>query len=420
MHTNNKKSILKDWFLGDGDTTSSSSLPPRILLLDGGASTHLESKGATFAYRELWSSSLLLTAPDVVQAGHVDWLRDGNVNLISTVTYQCHYQKELWPKRQAEEVVVVDSTTTDALHNQNNTAADVIRDDTHMDTLWQKAVQLGRRAIEEQEQQHPANDSVPRRYHGLVASSGCFGAALANGAEYTGDYTPYSQTDIRAFHERKLHILRSLPIDAIAMETVPSLSECRVLRDILCVFSSSSSSVVSSLSPDHHGTHDTLPPCWISLACRNGDQLNDTNLVTEALEILHEIPIDILPAFGFNCGHAHDLPALLNHVIQFYRNSGVDGNQPKQSHRRRAIVFYPNAGETWDASNEAWKCGTACTDWIPTLLRCICQLDDAWKQDDCVTLPRIIVGGCCRTTTKDLAALRQAVDEYLADQEHKS
>ena len=91
---------------------------PRILLLDGGVSTHLEKKlrheqsrasetfgtsnlspsvesttpEPVFSHRSLWSSSLLLTqnGQDAIQSCHQDFFLAGS-DIASTVTYQCHY-----------------------------------------------------------------------------------------------------------------------------------------------------------------------------------------------------------------------------------------------------------------------------------------------------------------------------------------
>ena len=74
MSSSSSSSILKQWLLGLPSTTL-----PRILLLDGGVSTHLQSRGATFAHRALWSSSLLLTEPARIRQGHADWLENNNL-----------------------------------------------------------------------------------------------------------------------------------------------------------------------------------------------------------------------------------------------------------------------------------------------------------------------------------------------------
>mmetsp|Transcript_15661 Transcript_15661/g.29614 ORF Transcript_15661/g.29614 Transcript_15661/m.29614 type:complete len:370 (-) Transcript_15661:324-1433(-) len=364
------KNVLKQWLLG-----APSNLP-RILLLDGGVSTWLESQGATFAHRALWSSSLLLTEPARIKQGHKDWMEDGGVNLISTVTYQCHYEPTLWPP------------------------GGVIRDEADMDDLWRKAVQLAKEAVHECTSSATATNN---NYRGVVASSGCFGAALANGAEYTGDYGDQTTVaDLQRFHARKMRTMASMDaVDAIAIETIPSLAECRALRDLFTTLS----------------TDDTTPntitgdkACWISLSCRNGHELNDGTKVAEALQVLDEIPIDAVQAFGFNCCHADHLPSLLHILVQHYQQQTT----PNRG-RRRAIVLYPNSGETWNAAQQDWEKGTECDNMANHLMKCIQQIEQAFAgtqdEEDC----RIIVGGCCRTTPAVLASLRKQVEEHLGE-----
>lgn len=362
--------LLKQWLLLGHHSSAQTQQLPRILLLDGGVSTHLESQGATFAHRALWSSSLLLTEPQRIRRGHVDWLDGGGVNLISTVTYQCHYEPTLWP--------------------------DVIRDDTHMDDLWRQAVGLAQEAVEEQCAEENNHDShLPQRYRGIVASSGCFGAALANGAEYTGDYLGRTVEDLQRFHARKIQTMTSLEaVDGMAIETVPSLAECQALRDLLT-------------SDTGTTTAASGKACWISLSCRNGHELNDGTPVTRALDILDEIPVDAVQAFGFNCCHAEHLPSLLQILVQHYQQQ----KQKASNRRRRAIVLYPNSGETWNAERQDWEPGTECADMASHLMRCIRQIERDMGEDEC----RIIVGGCCRSTPDTLAALRKQVDEYLRE-----
>jgi homocysteine S-methyltransferase len=200
---------LHQWFLGDVGAL------PRILLLDGGVSTHLEdtlkteqfpSTAPVFPYRELWSSGLLLseTGRKAIYSGHLDWLIAG-ANVISTVTYQCHYEASQWPSANGEAVL------TTAI----------------VDQMWRDAIHLAKRAVQE----HAAPLSTF-----VVASSGCYGAALSNGAEYTGEYKLEDETaltTLSAFHAQKIESALASHPDGIAIETVPSLMECQALRSLL-------------------------------------------------------------------------------------------------------------------------------------------------------------------------------------------
>ena len=60
----------------------------------------------------------------------------------------------------------------------------------------------------------------------------------------------------------------------------------------------------------------------------------------------------------------------------------------------KAVIAYPNSGETWDAASGTWS-GTAT------------PLDFAAAAGDWVAAGASIVGGCCRTGPGHIAALRK-------------
>ena len=83
----------------------------------------------------------------------------------------------------------------------------------------------------------------------------------------------------------------------------------------------------------------------------------------------------------------------------------------------RAIVFYPNSGEEWDAVNEKWREGTGNTepkDFADGILATIRAIHTEYEK--VIGLkeakqPRIIVGGCCRTTPETITAIRSRVEQ---------
>jgi homocysteine S-methyltransferase len=404
----------------------------RILLLDGGVSTHLAAKvtatsnnndhnddnddntGAcgAFAHKELWSSSLLLTESgrrDVLQ-GHLDWLQLGGCNLISTVTYQCHYHEKTWPK------------------------ANVIANESEMNELWKHGIQLASEALEQHASSSLSSSASSRRRPTfLVASSGCYGAALANGAEYTGDYGPnVTVQDLLHFHRRKLQQIMAVAscceerdssvvttaVDCIAIETVPSLLELKALVQLL------SEPETIAMFQQHHVAF------WISLACGDVECLYDKTPLISALQVLQALPVDILPAIGLNCSDYRHLSSLANILVTFIANEQqlVDGRG-----RPRALVLYPNSGEEWDAVAKVFKTKATTTSTTaaaaaaePAFVDCLIQVietvETRWREKTQFTTtttlslpcyPRIIVGGCCRTTPTEIAALRVAIDEHL-------
>ena len=95
----------------------------------------------------------------------------------------------------------------------------------------------------------------------VAASIGPYGAFLANGAEYTGDYGNVSDADIEDFHAERLEtICACAGVDILACETIPCGREAEILARLL-------------------RTRFTSLPVWFSFSCkdsyclRNGDRL---------------------------------------------------------------------------------------------------------------------------------------------------
>lgn len=370
---------LLDWF------QSTSARVPSILLMDGGVSTHLEQliSPKSFSHRELWSSSLLLTTEgrDFVQKGHLDWLNAGS-DIITTVTYQCHYGL----------LVAVDGGDDDVKKNDG-----MVVSPTTMTEMIENGVKLARTATQQSSSRH-------ERFFGpfVVASTGPYGAAMADGSEYTGAYPPQvTPQALKEFHHKKAVALWRCCPDGLAVETIPNLQEvgavCQVLQELKQQQDSSSTGCC----------------CWISLACRNGTELNDGNALQDALNVIRSMDPNhqYIAAVGVNCCDSVYIASLAKilarHAIQ---DSGV-GLPP------RGIVLYPNSGESWDAAKEEWKDGTGADDsqFADRLMDAVSIIQETCKEHSMKTgtpaaMPRIVLGGCCRTNEKTMAALRRRID----------
>ena len=502
---------LKEWFLWSGrtippdehtnqeddqhttDVDAATTIvfpPPRILLLDGGVSTHLEEKirqcrccstnstststtdtehanDDVFPYRELWSSSLLLKEDgrQVIYHGHLDWLQQAQVDVITTVTYQCHYIPALWPQQppppptsppspvfQQEKGRMNDGTIEELKPSKPIITYQM------MDQMWYDGIRLAQQAVLATTTT-TINDTTAHPRHNnkyVVASSGCYGAALSNGAEYTGVYSvptftpttcqvnpdqesiqeecPTSTTIdsseqhkmmqiIHDFHYQKLQVIlrkeNDPPVNGIAIETVPSYLECQVLCDLL-------------LSSDV-GEQMTNVACYISLSCRNGSQLNDGTMLVDALKVFHTVPVTTLQAIGLNCCSIRYIPDLLRILL-----TDIVQHTPY-----RGIVIFPNSGELWDGTTKQWYPDpefvsvlektthtSTTTDAVTLMNHVIHHIDAIWEELCCdfdapttaswtnVPLrlrrkPSILLGGCCRMTVETIAALRLLVDEYI-------
>jgi homocysteine S-methyltransferase len=361
-------SSLKDWFLG-----SAASDRANVLLLDGGVSTHLrdlcdndpELQGEW--YPELWSSSLLMTPQGrhVIVKGHKDWLAIGRSNIVTTVTYQVHCMSG-------------------------------IIDETKMKEMLQDGVRLAQQAVQEHHQESTTKTTDRPRY--VVASMGCYGAALADGSEYTGLYgKTQSEQDLVDFHRIKTETLLQQKPDGIALETVPCVVEVRAFVELLRELQE----------------QEPLPACWISLACRNGQELNDGSKLEEALQAVEELDPDasIIQAIGVNCCDSDHVPSLVRIIATILA---------AKPNNRRGIVIYPNSGEEWDANAKTWKEGTGLrTDdlqdvFANRMMQAVDIVNSTWKNENAGAQqkpPRIVVGGCCRTRPETIRALRHQVDK---------
>lgn len=84
---------------------------------------------------------------------------------------------------------------------------------------------------------------------------------------------------------------------------------------------------------------------------------------------------------------------------------------------QRVICVYPNSGETWDARESAWKEGTGCTapnEFADRIIDAVRLVQSTWNEvrpaDSEALPPKMIVGGCCRTSPATIAAIRQRLD----------
>jgi homocysteine S-methyltransferase len=426
---------------------------PAVLLMDGGVSTHLEGLIAPrkFFPRSLWSSSLLLTPAGraSIVRGHRDWLAAG-VDVVTTVTYQCHYGLVPPDGGEAGDPPVENNDTgSDTGNNDDDIDTVSSIDEERMTKMINDGIALARQAILPEDvgttgsnddgddvlggvYSQRSTSSSPGPY--VVASTGPYGAAMADGSEYTGRYPPsVTVRTLRDFHRKKARTLLQTKPDGLAVETIPNLDEvgvvCQVLKDLLQEQEEKEGS---------GGTSSPSPPiaCWISFACRNGYELNDGHTVKEALEVVrsHDPDGRWISAVGVNCcdsAHIQSLVKILTEDIAHSRKGGGDGHdgdgETNTHSGRRGIILYPNSGEAWDAAHEEWKDGTGTTDmqFADRLMDAVRTVQDTWDEaypklassdkeipPPLPSMPKIILGGCCRTNPATIATLRRRIDEW--------
>ncbi len=193
----------------------------------------------------------------------------------------------------------------------------------------------------------------------VAASIGPYGASLATGAEYRGDYGVSNET-LRAFHEPRWEVLATAPVDLLACETIPSYQEAEVLLALL------------QSTPDRFA--------WMSFSCRDGMHISDGTPIVECAALL--ATCDQVVAVGVNCTAPQHIPSLIEQV--------------REGACEKPVVVYPNSGEIYDGATRTWAgtsdpmdCGLAATDWFGRGAR--------------------LIGGCCRMGPAHITAMREVL-----------
>lgn len=188
--------------------------------------------------------------------------------------------------------------------------------------------------------------------------------------------------ELQTFHTRKYLKLKNSNPDWIAFETIPCALECL--------------SILSLLREDKN----VSCPVWISFACRDGRHLNDGGLLSDALDLIWQNDVDstLVAGVGVNCCSSENLLDLVKVIVH---------HEVIQSSLIRAIVFYPNRGETWDPVKECWlhESGTNCKTLSASIVRAIEYVDQATNRKI-----SMIVGGCCGTDPKYISYIRASLN----------
>jgi homocysteine S-methyltransferase len=291
-------------------------------ILDGGLATELERDGCVLD-DPLWSAKVLLEAPERVLAVHRRYARAG-ADILTTASYQATL-----PGLRARGL-----------------------DDTQARALLRETVALARAAAQ------PST---------LVAASiGSYGAYLADGSEYRGDYG-LDRRALVEFHRPRVHELVAAAPDLLAFETIPSAIEAEAIAELL----------------DGPG-----PRAWVSFSLRASDsgeiQISDGTPLARAIAPLRGHPR--VAALGLNCvGPTEVLPALS--LLQRELDD-------------LPLIAYPNSGERWHA--RAWAGAMTSPDELVGLAR-------RWY-----AAGARVIGGCCRTRPEHIVALASLRQSWRA------
>ena len=285
------------------------------LLLDGGFATQLEAQNCDVNH-VLWSASLLRTNPDAIVAAHEAYLSAG-AECIETASYQASYEG----------------------------FASLGISSGQADEMMRLSIRLASKAN--------------KAGHAMIAASiGPYGAMLADGSEYKGNYG-VARSTLVGFHKSRLDLFDETEADVLAVETIPSLEEAEVLAELLAECST---------------------PSWVSFSCKDESNICDGHSIAKAAAIFKDHPKVV--AVGINCTQPQYAVSLIKRI--------------KQVLPEKHIVAYPNSGEIYNASTNSWsgtvspvECSLAAVEWVNAGAK--------------------IVGGCCRMGPKHIAAIKAAI-----------
>ncbi|WP_218027764.1 homocysteine S-methyltransferase [Halobacillus faecis] len=292
-----------------------------VMILDGALATELEAYGYDLD-DPLWSAKVLLENPEAIKEVHKEYFKMG-ADCSITSSYQ---------------------STIAGFAERGFSEEQSI-------SLIKKTVELARSARDE----YWEEASSVRKVKPLVAASiGPYGAYLADGSEYIGKYGVTDQ-QLMDFHRPRMKALVEAGADLLAMETIPSYQEVRVLAALLREF------------PESYA--------WMSFTLKGGDTISDGTALRSCAEELNDNKQ--IAAIGVNCA---PMERAANAVAVL------------KEHTDKPVLIYPNSGETYDPDSNTWhgEGSTVCFD----------DASERW-----IDKGASIIGGCCRTTPEHIRGL---------------
>ncbi|KAH6771416.1 Homocysteine S-methyltransferase family protein [Perilla frutescens var. hirtella] len=304
-------------------------------VVDGGFATQLERHGATIN-DPLWSALCLIKDPDLIKRVHLEYLEAG-ADILVTSSYQATlpgFQSRGLSMEEAESLLV--RSVKIAVEAREK--------------FWSSA---------KRRTGHNYNRAL------VAASIGSYGAYLADGSEYSGNYGPdVTLEKLKDFHRRRLQVLVEAGPDLLAFETIPNKLEAQACVELL-------------------DEENISVPSWICFSSVDGENAPSGESFQECLDVINKS--SKVSAVGINCAPPHFVLSL----IQRFKLS-----------TDKAIVVYPNSGEIWDGVAKRW---------LPSE----CFDDDKfelfatrWRDAGAA-----LIGGCCRTTPCTVRAISKVLKE---------
>lgn len=181
---------------------------------------------------------------------------------------------------------------------------------------------------------------------------------LDSGADLTVDYV-LTQREFKEFHRPRIGALVEAAVDLLACETLPSFAEAEALLALVEEFDVES---------------------WFSFTLRDGGHISDGTPLAEVAAMCGAQPR--VAAIGVNCVPLN----LVSPALEALRNA-----------TDKPLLAYPNSGENYDGVTKTWSSGPGANAGGPSSLA---EGAGTWHD-----LGARLIGGCCRTTPRDIAAV---------------
>ena len=304
-----------------------------ILIIDGALATELENRGCDLN-DSLWSAKVLMEQPEIIQQVHLDYFNAG-ADVAITASYQATV--EGFAKRGL---------------NKNKSIA-----------LIQKSVQIAKDARDKF--WSDGKNRINRNYPLIAGSVGPYGAFLADGSEYRGDYQ-LTEKELIDFHRPRVEALIGSGVDLLACETIPNFVEAQALIKLLIEFPNTSA--------------------WFTFTAKDGEHISHGEKIADVAKWLDAYPQ--VAAIGINCSSPLHIPSLIQEIKK-------NTNKP--------IIVYPNSGEVYNPVTNTWHGETSCESFGS-------QSKDWYEQG------ARVIGGCCRTTPEHIKEIRKT-SEFLKNSE---
>lgn len=209
------------------------------------------------------------------------------------------------------------------------------------------------------------NGKSSRRPVLVAASIGSYGAYLADGSEYSGNYgDAVSLETLKDFHRRRLQILAKSGADLIAFETIPNKLEAKAYAELL----------------EEEGPNI---PAWFSFNSKDGINVVSGDSISECASIANSCKHVV--AVGINCTPPRFIEGLVLSIRKV---------------TSKPIIIYPNSGETYDAEKKQWvkSSGAGDEDFVSYISK--------WQEAGAS-----LFGGCCRTTPNTIRAVARVLSK---------